>query len=107
MWGWHVGQGTTGTHGPDEPDDPDDGWLADGSVGGEVHPLEALEQGRVDPRLLRPDPGESRQQFEARLLATVLGLDPGPESPPRACDAAEAAEDGPDADGSGGASGQS
>lgn len=66
-----------GTNDDRAADDPEDGPAADdaGSGGAAADPLEALEQGRVDPRLLRPDPGESRQQFEARLLATVLGLD--------------------------------
>lgn len=37
-------------------------------------PDERGREPRVDPRLLRPDPGETLEQFKARLLAEVLEL---------------------------------
>jgi hypothetical protein len=74
-----VGEGTQGTGtGPAEPDDPDDegGGDEDGREDDEPpNALEELEEGRVDPRLLQPDPGETRADFEARLLAVLLDLD--------------------------------
>jgi hypothetical protein len=68
-----LDRGPDGPSSPDEPDDPDD--PDDEGDGGPPSALEELEQGRVDPRLLQPDPGESREAFEARLLTTLLGLD--------------------------------
>ncbi len=37
-------------------------------------PDQRSQEPRVDPRLLRPDPGESLEQFKERLLAEVLEL---------------------------------
>lgn len=59
------------------------------------------DEGSVDPRLLRPDPGESRGEFEARVLAAVLGLEgpvPSGERPVPSGEGTAHAEDG-DADG--------
>lgn len=61
-------------------------------VGGELN--EPSEQ----RRLLRPDPGESKEAFKARVLAAVLGLDAGEDAAVAPSDDEVEGNDGDDGD---------